>query len=123
MIEAAVLFSADPSAAPADEQSSKHFQSLLRQTSIDTFWDALPGGLIWCLTIGARYSVPDTTRKWFLMQATRLAWPLALNPAGELLGGFRVVLRWLDALEEMSSGIHDGYCEAMPVGVPSGVDG
>jgi hypothetical protein len=123
MIEAAVLFSADPSRPHADEKSSKHFQSLLRRTSIDTFWDALPGGLIWCLTIGARYSVPGTTRKWLLMQVTRLVWPLALDQAGEVLGGFRVVLRGLDALEEMWSGIHDGYCEAMPVGEPRGVDG
>lgn len=73
IVEAAVLFSSSSSAAPTNEQSSKQYQTLLKRISIDEFWDALPSALIWCLTIGARYSVPGTnTRRLLLMQLTRV---------------------------------------------------
>lgn len=84
------------------EQAARDFQSILRLTEIYNFWDPIPGALIWCLVVGARISPPGSTRKWLLMQITRV-WPLALDQSDGVLGSLRVVSRALDAVEVLKT--------------------
>ncbi|KAL1965848.1 hypothetical protein VTN77DRAFT_5169 [Rasamsonia byssochlamydoides] len=105
LLHAALLFSSYSGFASYDADygriiTTEFFQTLLRQTDIDTYWGPLPGALIWCLVIGARLSRPESPmRKWFLMQVTRITFPLALDECDEVLGSLRMILGGMEAVE------------------------
>lgn len=89
------------SADPRLAQAVTYLKHLLHQSDMDTFWGPLPGGLIWCLVIGARLSPPGSTRKWFLMQVVRTncAIAMAQNSSEMVLQCLRIVLAGLDGAQ------------------------
>ena len=101
IVEAALVFATRRNDSLfLEEESSKYFQHLLRETNISMCWDDLPGALIWCLIIGARCSAPNRLRKWLLVQVTQIVWPLAVDKPDDVLKSFRLVLKGLDDIKQ-----------------------
>jgi hypothetical protein len=98
---AALVFATRPNDSfLLEEEPSKYFQHLLRETDISMCWDDLLGALIWCLIIGSRCSALNRPRKWLLVQATHIVWPLAVNKPEDVLKRFRLALKGLDDMKQ-----------------------
>ncbi|KAH8698615.1 hypothetical protein BGW36DRAFT_376469 [Talaromyces proteolyticus] len=103
LLNAIFLFASEVHDDYSQQKSVNELRNILWKFKVDNYHGPLPGALIWCLAVGARNSSPDSFRKWFLMQLTRIACPSALDDPTEVSNNLDLILAGLDTVRNIQN--------------------